>query len=684
MPAEKIMSVENMRNIGIMAHVDAGKTTTTERILFYTGKSHRIGEVDDGEATMDWMEQEQNRGITIVSAATTCFWNDKMINIIDTPGHVDFTAEVERSLRVLDGAVGVFCAVGGVEPQSETVWHQANTYNVPRIAYINKMDRIGADFFSVLKELEEKLGAAPMPLYLPIGAESEFKGIIDLINMQELYWPEDDPKAGFITEDIKDGNRALAEEWHDKLYDMLGLVSDEIMELYLEGEKVPEELIRSAIRRGVLEQSFLPVFVGASLRNIGVQPLLDGIVEYLPSPVDLPPVPGMTVKTEEEVAVERSEKGSPLALVFKIQNDREAGSLCYIRVYSGVIKKGTAVYNMNKRKRERINRILRMHSNTSEDLSSLSAGDIGVIIGMKEAQTGDTIGSEGHQILLESMHFPEPVIKVAIEPKTMSDMDKLKKTLATLSKEDPTFSFDENEETGQLVISGMGELHLDVLVTRVVKEFKVDAKVGNPQVSYRESISAASEHTEKFNKVVAGKENTAAVTLKVQPAERGEGNSFKSEVPETVLPREFQDAVRRGVQNSFSSGIMYGYPGIDISVTMTSAEYSEMTSTAFAFEAAAAMGYDNACRGASPVLLEPIMEVNILSPKDYIGEVINNITTRGGMVNSMESRPAIDHINAQAPLSKMFGYSTVLRSLTQGRGTFSMEFSHFAPKEGGI
>jgi len=678
------MSVEKMRNIGIMAHIDAGKTTTTERILYYTGKSHRIGEVDDGEATMDWMEQEQNRGITIVSAATTCYWNEHQINIIDTPGHVDFTAEVERSLRVLDGAVGIFCAVGGVEPQSETVWHQANTYKVPRIAYINKMDRIGADFFAAIKEIDDKLGAETMPVYLPIGAESDFKGIIDIVNMREVYWPEDDPKAGCIYEELKDENRSMAEEWHEKLMDKLGTISDEIMELYLEGEDVPHKLIHKTIRKGVLEQAFLPVFVGASLRNIGVQPLLDGIIEYLPAPTDLPPVPGISVKNESAVIVERSDKGSPLALVFKIQNDREAGSLCYVRVYSGVIKKGTAVYNMNKRKRERLNRILRMHSNTSEDLSSLSAGDIGVIIGMKEAQTGDTIGSEGHQVLLESMHFPEPVITVAIEPKTMSDMDKLKKTLNTLTKEDPTFTVSENDETGQLVISGMGELHLDVLVTRIVREFKVEAKIGNPQVSYRESVSVASEYTEKFNKVIAGKENTASVTLKVAPMNRGEGNTFTSAVSESNLPREYQDAVRRGVENSFTSGIMYGYPGIDIGVTLIAADYSELTSTAFAFEAASALGYDNACRGASPVLLEPVMNVDVLSPKDYIGEVINNVTVRGGMVNSLESRTSIEHINAQAPLAKMFGYSTVLRSLTQGRGTFSMEFSHFAPKEGGI
>ena len=426
------------------------------------------------------------------------FLNDHQVNIIDTPGHVDFTAEVERSLRVLDGAVAIFCAVGGVEPQSETVWHQADTYNVPRIVYINKMDRIGADFFAAVNEIEEKLGANTLPLYLPIGSESDFSGIIDLINLREIYWPEDDDKAGLAYRPLSESNRELAEEWHEKLFDKLGTVSDEIMELYLEGEEVPYELIHSTIRKAVINQDYIPVFVGASLRNIGVQPLLDGIVSYLPAPEDLPPIPGISVKSEKEVLVEREESGAPLALVFKIQNDREAGALSYVRVYSGVIKKGTAVYNMNKRKRERLNRILRMHSNTSEDLSSLSAGDIGVIIGMKEAQTGDTIGSEGNQVLLETMHFPEPVITVAIEPKTMSDMDKLKKTLNNLTKEDPTFTVNENEDTGQLVISGMGELHLDVLVTRITNEYKLEANIGNPQVSYRESISTPSEFTEKF------------------------------------------------------------------------------------------------------------------------------------------------------------------------------------------
>ena len=679
------MSVEKMRNIGIMAHIDAGKTTTTERILFYTGKSHRIGEVDDGEATMDWMAQEQNRGITIVSAATSCFWRDHHINIIDTPGHVDFTAEVERSLRVLDGAVAIFCAVGGVEPQSETVWHQADTYNVPRIAYINKMDRIGANFFTTLKEIEKKLSATPLPLYLPIGSESDFEGIIDIINMREIFWPEGDKKNSLEYRDFtsKD-NKKLAEEWRESLFDNLGTVSDEITELYLEGKEIPIKLIQDTIRKGVLDQTFLPIFVGASLRNIGVQPLIDGIVDYLPSPKDLPPIKGVTVKNEDEVLIQRTDKGNPLALIFKIQNDREAGPLSFIRVYSGVLKKGSAVYNMNKRKRERINRILRMHSNSSEDLSSLSAGDIGVIIGMKEAQTGDTIGSEGQQILLESMTFPEPVITVAIEPKSMSDMSKLKKTLAALTREDPTFTLSENEETGQLVISGMGELHLEVLVTRIVEEYKVDAKIGNPQVSYRETITKESEHTEKFSKIIAGKENTATVTLRVTPLKKDENNSYTSLVSEKELPRELQDAVRRGVENSFTSGIMYGYPSINIGVTLVSAVYSELFSTAFAFEAAAAMGFDNACRKAEPVLLEPIMKITILCPKDYIGEVINNLTIRGGMVGSLESRAAIESINAEAPLSKMFGYSTALRSLTQGRGTFSMEFSHFALKPGGV
>lgn len=676
--------MQEKRNIGIMAHIDAGKTTTTERILYYTGKSHRIGEVDDGEATMDWMKQEQDRGITITSAATTCFWKDHQINIIDTPGHVDFTAEVERSLRVLDGAVAIFCAVGGVEPQSETVWHQADKYNVPRIAYINKMDRIGSDFFSVVEELEKKLKTNTAVLYLPIGRESGFEGVIDVFNQKELRWEKDDQGVEVTVSEIDPSRKDLAAKWHEKLIDKLSHFSDELTELFLEGEEISLELAKKTLRKATIDRELLPVYVGASLKNIGVQIVLDGVLDYLPSPEDVPDFTGIHAKTEKEIVVTHSASDPPLALAFKLQNDREAGSLTFVRVYSGTIKKGSVVYNINKKKRERINRLLRMHSNRSEDLAELKAGDIGVIVGFKDTQTGDTLGSEGHQVLLEDLVFPEPVISVAIEPKTLSDMDKLKKVLETLAKEDPTFSHKENDETGQLIISGMGELHLEVIVTRIKDEFKVEAKVGNPQVTYRESITAVVEHIESFHKVVAGKENNAVLTLKIEPQEQGKGNEYLSAVDEKKLPKEFQDAVRRGVENSFSSGIMYGYPAFDIKATLIDAEYDETSASAFAYEAAAAMGFDNGCRKADPVLLEPVMKVDVMIPKDYVGEVMSSLTARGGLIHSMESRTAIDHINAEAPLIKMFGYTTSLRSMTQGRGTFAMEFSHFKKKEGGI
>ncbi|MBI9100904.1 MAG: elongation factor G [Spirochaetales bacterium] len=678
------MSTTKMRNIGIMAHIDAGKTTTTERILYYSGKSHRIGEVDNGEATMDWMEQEQNRGITITSAATTCFWKDNQINIIDTPGHVDFTAEVERSLRVLDGAIAIFCAVGGVEPQSETVWHQADTYDVPRMAFINKMDRIGADFFAAVEDMKTKLRANPVILQLPIGAESDFEGIIDLIHMREIRWNKETNGMDFEFSEIAPERKELADKWYDAMLDGLGSYSDEIMELFLEGEPIPEDLLKKVIRKETIERNIIPTFTGASLKNIGVQTLLDAVIDFLPCPDDVPNAIGHSVKTEEAVEIDRKIDGPPLALAFKIQADREAGPLTFIRVYSGTIKKGATLYNINKKKRERVNRILRMHSNRSEDLSSLSAGDIGVLIGSKITQTGDTLGSEGFQVLLENMNFPEPVIAVAIEPKTMSDRDKLKKSLETLSTEDPTFTISENDDTGQLVISGMGELHLDVLVTRVTKEFKVGANIGNPQVSYRESVTAEVVHTEKFQKLIAGKENMAEITLKVVPLERGSGNIFTSEIGEKELPREMLDAVTRGVNNAFSSGIMYGYPAIDIGVTLIGVQYSELTASPFAYEAVGSMGFDAACRKASPALLEPIMNLDIMTPVDYVGEVIGNLTTRGGIITSLESKPTIEHIRAQAPMASMFGYSTSLRSVTQGRGTFGMEFSHFAPKPGGI
>ena len=673
------MSLKNMRNIGIMAHIDAGKTTTTERILFYTGENHKIGEVDNGEATMDWMEQEQDRGITITSAATTCYWRDHQINIIDTPGHVDFTAEVERSLRVLDGGVAIFCAVGGVEPQSETVWKQAEKYKVPRIAFVNKMDRMGANFFAVIDDIKEKLGANPVPLFLPMGAENEFEGVIDLLNQKEIRFDQADKGVTMITSDIADERKELASQWRDSLLDNISAFSDEITELYLNGEEIPLDMIKATIRKATLEGKLLPVFVGSSLKNTGVQCLLDGVVDYLPAPDEMPPAIGVHAKKGDQVEVPCNPSGRPLGLVFKIQNDPAAGSLCFIRMYSGSISNGTAVMNISKGKRERITRLFRMHANKQEAIDTLSAGDIGAVIGFKLAQTGDTIGNESFQVLLENIEFPEPVISVAIEPKTMSDRDKLKGVLEILSKEDPTFVAKESEETGQLIISGMGELHLDILVTRIVNDFKVAANVGNPQVSYKESITKEVTHVEKFDKVIANKENFAQITLRVAPAGQGSENKFTyDEKLKKKLPMEFIEAVKRGVTGSFTSGSLFGYPMVEVAVELVDAEYNELTATEFAYEAAGAMGFDNACREAAPVKLEPIMNVDIATPKEYIGEVISNMTARGGLVESLESRNGSEHVKAQAALAKMFGYSTTLRSLTQGRGTFSLSFSHFA------
>jgi elongation factor G len=671
---------KSVRNIGIMAHIDAGKTTTTERILFYTHKSHRIGEVDEGTATMDWMAQEQNRGITIVSAATTCFWDDTQINIIDTPGHVDFTAEVERSLRVLDGAVGVFCAVGGVEPQSETVWRQADRYKVPRIAYINKMDRIGADFFAVVEEIRSKLKAEPLPLSLPIGAESAYEGNIDLIRMSEVHWDQDPEGTNPRYSDIRPELKELADAWQDKLLDGLSAYSEEITDLYLEGKPVPVELINKTIRKATISQQIIPVLVGSSLKNKGVQPVLDAVVSFLPTPEELDPIKAVHGKKDEIIELVRNEKEHLSALVFKIQHDREMGMLCYLRVYSGVLKAGTSVMNVNDKKRERVNRLLRMHANHHEQISELKAGDIGVAIGLKFVRTGETLASEGYPVILENMEFPEPVISVAIEPKTLSDQDKLRAALENLKKEDPTFGVSENEETGQLIISGMGELHLDVLVTRVLEEYKVDANVGNPQVTYRETITTVSEHTETYQRTLAGKDHAATVKIRVEPRRRGEGNLFISEVGKSVLPASFQDAVKRGVEAAFPSGIVMGYPCVDIQATLLDVKFNEANASEIAFETAASLGFDSACRNASPTLLEPVMEVDVMCPSEQVGDVISNLSQRGGHVESMESRPSYELVRAKAPLVNMFGYSTTLRSLTQGRGTFSMEFSHFARK----
>jgi len=671
-----------MRNIGIMAHIDAGKTTTTERILFYTGKSHRIGEVDDGEAIMDWMEQEQERGITIQSAATTTYWKGCQINIIDTPGHVDFTAEVERSLRVLDGAVAIFDAVRGVEPQTETVWRQAGRYNVPCVGYVNKMDRMGADFFFVIEDVQNKLKINTLALQLPIGKESSFEGVIDLIEMKEIHWEGGGEKMVFSP--ISPAREEIAREWREKLIDTLSGVSDIITEKYLSGEEIDAALIKSEIRKAVIKREILPILTGASRRNLGVQPVIDAVVDYLPAPDEVIPAVGSRTKKDnetEEVNIPCDPKGHPLGLVFKIQNDREAGSICYVRMYSGAFKAGTALYNIGKKKRERANRILRMHSNKSEPVDSLSAGDIGVIIGMKLAQTGDTIGSEGWPVVLEKMQFPEPVISISIESKTISDQDKLKDTLAILSKEDPTFTIRENEETGQLIISGMGELHLEVLVTRLLKEYKLGAKVGNPQVTYRESISKINEHSENFSKVIAGKENAAGLTLKVEPAKRGSGNKYiYSAKTKENIPPDILEAIERGINGAFASGIVMGYPCIDVMASVTEIRYSEQTGTEFAFEACASMALDEACRAAQPVMLEPIMVVDLFSPHEFVGEVMSLVTQRGGQIQNMNSKTDMDEIKAHAPMEKMFGFMTSLRSVSQGRASFSMEFSHFEKK----
>ncbi|MDR1220668.1 MAG: elongation factor G [Treponema sp.] len=674
------VNLKTMRNIGIMAHIDAGKTTTTERILYYTGKSHKIGEVDDGEAVMDWMEQEQQRGITIQSAATTIYWKGFQINIIDTPGHVDFTAEVERSLRVLDGAIAIFDAVGGVEPQTETVWRQADRYKVPCIGYVNKMDRPGADFFQTMEAIKTKLGTDATALQIPIGAEHDFEGVIDLIAMKEIRWDRTTEGETMLFSSIAPERLADAEKWREKLFDALSQVSDSVTEKYLAGEAVEEELIKAEIRKAVLTRDFFPVFAGASRRNIGVQPLIDAAVNFLPAPDECAPAIGHHVKKNEEMLVPCNPDRPQLGLVFKIQNDKEAGSLCYVRMYSGVIKPGDAVFNIGKKKRERVNRILRMHSNKSEPLDSLSAGDIGVIIGMRLSQTGDSIGSEGFPVMLERMQFPEPVISVSIEPKTMSEQDKLKEALALLSKEDPTFTTRDNEETGQLIISGMGELHLDVLTTRLVTDYKVAARVGNPQVTYRESVSAAVEKQERFSRVVAGKENAAGVTLRIEPRPRGTGNRFVNAIDAKEskhIPDEIFAAVERAVNVSFGSGIALGYPCIDVGVTLTALEYSELTGAPFAYEAAASLCFDAACAAASPILLEPIMAVDIVSPKEFVGEAMSLVTQRGGQVLSMESNAGADEIKALAPMAKMFGFMTNLRSISQGRATFTMVFSHF-------
>ena len=680
------MSLEKMRNIGIMAHIDAGKTTTTERILYYTGKIHKIGEIDDGQATMDWMAQEQERGITICSAATTTYWKDHQINIIDTPGHVDFTAEVERSLRVLDGAVAVICAVDGVQPQTETVWKQADEFNVPRIAFMNKMDRIGADFFGSMEDVHNKFGIDCLALQVPIGEGPEFEGVIDLLSMKEIRWDAESDGEKFSESEIDSSRIDFANEWKEKLIDVVASSDDELAELYLEGKEIPLEKLKSAIRKGTINRTFVPFVMGSARHNQGVQPLIDAVIDYLPSPLDIPATKGNQIKKnkEEEIEVPCKENGMPVGLVFKIQYDREMGSLCYVRMYSGKISAGTQVFNVGKKKRERVNRILRMHADKSEPMDSVSAGDIAVFIGLKLAQTGDTLGSEGLPVLLESVKFPEPVISVAIEPESLSERDKMNETLEILSKEDPTFTHHEDSETGQLIISGMGELHLDVLVTRMKDDFGVKCRVGNPQVTYREAVTSEASVSENFSKVLAGKENTAGVTIKVSPREQGLGNDYIFSASKKDVPDEILEAIAQSVKSSLDSGIQYGYPCTDMMVEVTKIEYNELTSTPFAFASCCAQAFDKACSAANPQLFEPVMNVEISCPKEFVGEAMSQITQRGGIVMGQDSKSSSELVHAQAPMAKMFGFSTNLRSATQGRASFTMEFSHFQLKPDGL
>ena len=680
------MLLEKMRNIGIMAHIDAGKTTTTERILYYTKKIHKIGEIDDGQATMDWMAQEQERGITICSAATTTYWKDYQINIIDTPGHVDFTAEVERSLRVLDGAVAVICAVDGVQPQTETVWKQADEFKVPRLCFMNKMDRIGADFFGSMKDVQEKFGVECLALQIPIGEGQAFEGVIDLLRMKELRWNADDEGETIVESDIDESRMADAVTWREKLIDQVASSDDELAELYLDGQEISVEQLKAAIRKGTINRTFVPFVMGSARHNQGVQPLIDAVIDYLPCPTDIPAASGIHIKKDKEESVEvPCDVSKPaLGLVFKIQYDREMGSLCYVRMYSGKISSGTQVLNINKKKRERVNRILRMHADKSEPLNEICAGDIAVFVGLKLAQTGDSVGSEGFPVLLEKPVFPQPVISVALEPESMSERDKMNDTLQILSKEDPTFTYHEDSETGQLIISGMGELHLDVLVTRMKDDFGVQCRVGAPQVTYREAVTSSADCTESFSKVLGGKENTAGITVHVEPREQGAGNSYSCTVRDNNIPEEIYEAVESGFRSSLDSGINYGYPCTDTAVTVTGITYSEETATTFAFEACAAQAFDKVCNMASPQLLEPVMNVDITCPKEFVGEAMSQMTQRGGMIMGQDSKASGDIIHAQAPMAKMFGFSTNLRSATQGRAGFSMEFSHFQVKAGGF
>lgn len=661
-----------------MAHIDAGKTTTTERILFYTGKVHKIGEVHDGAATMDWMVQEQERGITITSAATTCFWKGHRINIIDTPGHVDFTVEVERSLRVLDGAVAIFCSVGGVEPQSETVWRQADKYGVPRIAFINKMDRVGADFFRVIEMMRERLGANPVPVQLPIGSEDEFKGVIDLIREKAIIYVDDLGTRSDET-DIPEDMKDLVAEYREKLLEAVADIDEELMMKYLEGEEITAEEIKKAIRKATLSVEMIPVLCGSAFKNKGVQPLLDAVVDYLPAPTDIPPIKGINPDTDDEDERKASDDEPFSALAFKVATDPYVGKLTFFRVYSGTLKSGSYVYNSTTGKKERIGRILLMHANHREEVDEVYTGDIAGAVGLKQTTTGDTLCDEKHKIILESMQFPEPVISVAIEPKTKADQEKMSVALQKLAEEDPTFRVHTDEETGQTIISGMGELHLEIIADRLLREFKVDANVGKPQVAYKETIRQAVDAEGKFVRQSGGRGQYGHVKIKFEPLEPGSGFEFEDKIVGGVVPKEYIPAVEAGLREAMENGVLAGYPVVDIKATLYDGSYHEVDSSEMAFKIAASMAFKDGAKKAKPVLLEPMMKVEVVVPEEYMGDVMGDISARRGKVEGMEPRGGgAQVIRGYVPLAEMFGYATDLRSRTQGRGTYVMQFDHYA------
>ena len=669
-------SLENTRNIGIMAHIDAGKTTTTERILFYTGVNHKLGETHEGTATMDWMAQEQERGITITSAATTCFWKGNRINIIDTPGHVDFTVEVERSLRVLDGCVTVLCAKGGVEPQSETVWRQADHYNVPRMIYINKMDIMGANFYNVVDMVHERLRCNAVPIQLPIGSEADFRGIIDLLEMKaDVYY--DDLGKDMRVEEIPEDMRAEAEEYRTQLLEAVADFDDEIMEMYLEGEEVPTEKIKAAIRKATTQVKFVPIVCGTSYKNKGVQKLLDAIVDYMPSPLDIPPITGTVPKTDE-VEHRSADDSEPFsALAFKIMTDPYVGRLAFFRVYSGTIEAGKSVLNSTKGQRERLGRILLMHANHREDITQVHSGDIAAAVGLKNTTTGDTLCDEKYPIVLESMEFPEPVIRVAIEPKTKAGQEKMDIALGKLAEEDPTFKAYTDEETGQTIIAGMGELHLEIIVDRLLREFRVEANVGRPQVSYKETITKAATVDTRYARQTGGKGQFAHVKLMVEPNEPGKGYEFINQITGGAIPKEFIPCVDQGIQGAMQAGVLAGYEVVDVKVTLLDGSYHEVDSSEMAFKICGSMAFKEACQKAGPTLLEPIMKVVVTAPESYMGDVMGDINARRGQIAGTDIRNGAAIVTANVPLASMFGYATDLRSKTQGRATYSMEPSHF-------